>query len=125
MISIEPNTRQFEPGATITARVQWSDLRDNDRLVVRLFWFTTGKGDRDIEIVSEVPLQATGTSGQEVVKLTAPAWPFSYSGKMVSIQWAIEVVRLPGEDAQTVELVIAPDGRARSPYEMTTGVQST
>jgi hypothetical protein len=40
----------------------------------------------------------------------APVFPSSFSGKLISLIWALELVLDPG-GAEAIELVIAPDGK--------------
>ena len=40
----------FEPGDTVRGEVDWSFDRAPERVELRLFWRTTGKGDEDLGI---------------------------------------------------------------------------
>jgi hypothetical protein len=45
-------------------------------------------------------------------QFTAPLAPYSFTGKLVTLTWAVEVVALPRKENTRVEVVIAPGGKA-------------
>ena len=98
----------FEQGATIRGQVAWSEFNRLESLEIRLIWFTRGKGDRDVQIVQQQTIRSNASSGSEPFEFTAPRAPYSFSGKLISIIWAVEVVAFPSRNAESVEIVIAP-----------------
>lgn len=112
MIQLQLQNEQFEPGQEIAGEVIWSGLNVDDRIEVRLVWYTSGKGTRDIEVVSvlplSLPLASSQGEGREQFSLNAPTYPFSFSGKLISIVWAVEGVIMPGGDAATTPIMIGP-----------------
>jgi hypothetical protein len=40
-----------------------------------------------------------------------PWGPYSFSGKLISLIWAFELIALPSEDSIRQEIVIGPDAR--------------
>lgn len=73
-------------------------------LEVRLFWYTEGKGTQDLEIVATQRLDAGGR-----FRLDLPAAPYSFSGKLISLIWAVEVAG-EASGAPRAELLVSPDG---------------
>jgi hypothetical protein len=108
VIEVKLDQQEFEPGELIEGKLTWSQIRQGVDLEIRLIWFTLGKGSRDYSIVSSQPVAQPKESGQIDFRFEAPDWPHSFSGELISLQWAIEVVELPSEEAIEVELVIAP-----------------
>lgn len=111
MIQIELKKTEFHLGETIDGEVRWLGLNEIDSLDIRLIWYTEGKGDRDFQVVASQEIRSPASEGQATFSFTAPNYPASCSGKLVSIRWAIEVVELPGINAQSTKLVISTNGK--------------
>jgi hypothetical protein len=77
---------------------------------VRLFWYTTGKGTRDVGLADRAVFEAPGADDRRDFRLTFPEGPYSFSGRLVSLAWAIELVIEPGGEARRVDLVMSPTG---------------
>lgn len=107
-----PNGRTvYAPGDEIEAAAVWQLDEAPDSLEVRLFWFTEGKGDRDTEVVMAESIEPS-PSGHRTCRFRLPEIvPSSFSGKLISLLWAIELVAEPGERAGRVNLVVSPTGR--------------
>ncbi len=102
----ELSPRRDDPG-----NGHWSLVEAPEALEVRLFWFTQGKGDQDVGVVETTALDGAGREGSRDFSFTAPAAPLSFSGKLISLLWAVELVALPKGDAGRQELVISWTGR--------------
>jgi hypothetical protein len=63
---------------------------------VRLFWYTQGKGTRDVEVVDSLRVDNPEPSGHTRFSFQLPAGPYSFSGRLITLDWAIEAVALPG-----------------------------
>lgn len=98
----------FAPGGIIRGSVHWTREDPPRSAEVRLFWYTLGKGDRDSETAAAVVLDHPQASDRRDFQFTAPAFPPSMSGKLVSVLWAVECLVEPGAAAST-DIVIAPD----------------
>ncbi len=111
-ISLEKAIAEFRPDESIRGRVEWSpEETPIQSLDVRLIWYTGGKGTRDVQVVAQQTISAAPANGQQPFQFKAPRGPFSFSGKLISLVWAIEVIAMPGRDAERVDLEIAPTGK--------------
>lgn len=110
MIELRLNKDQFVPGQEISGEVSWSDLKESARIELRLIWYTAGKGTRDLEVVNVQPIDPAQVDGSQQFQLRAPDFPFSFSGKLISLVWAVEAVVLPSGNASTVPITIGPGG---------------
>ena len=109
-VSTRDGRLSFRPGEAIEGTVSWH-LDEAPRSVeLRLFWYTEGKGDRDLEIVTTLPFEAPGTEDRRGFQILAPAEPWSFSGKLISLTWALEAVAEPGAKAARTEILISPTG---------------
>jgi hypothetical protein len=102
---------QFQPGEEFSGEISWDIENLPAKIELRLFWFTRGKGTEDLEIVDTIPFDAPQSFERRPFRLTLPPGPYSFSGKLISLIWAIEVVALPSKEAARFEFTIGPDGR--------------
>ena len=100
----------YKAGDTIDGMVEWRKDEEVESVEVRLFWFTKGKGTEDIGIAETVNFENCGLIGKEKFSFKAPAGPYSFSGKLISLVWAIETVAEPGGECERVEIVISGTG---------------
>ena len=104
-----PDGPAVVPGGTFRVQAGWWLASPPERLELRLFWHTAGKGTQDVEIVETREL-APSASGQTTVELRAPVGPYSFSGRLISLLWALELVALPAGETARAELVLSPTG---------------
>ena len=112
-ISIEPEGGRtaFEPGGELRGRVDWELSEAVKRIELRLFWYTRGKGTTDVQVVKVQRVDAPPLRGSHDFRFVLPEEPYSFSGKLISLVWAIEAIAEPGERTTRLELVVAPGGR--------------
>lgn len=106
---IVPERPTYQPGELIKGSVTWTSPEPPRKAELRLFWHTQGKGDRDADTVEAVVFELPQPSDAREFRFQAPAFPPSFSGKLISLSWGLELVLEPGGTAAT-ELVIAPGG---------------
>jgi len=123
-IEIDGDRRWFLPGERVTGRAVWRLDDPADAMDLRLFWYTSGKGTEDVKIVDEVNDRTPGTHGEIGFSFDLPLGPYSFSGSLITLAWALELVASPGGDTERVDLVIAPtavevrlEGLGRVPFE--------
>lgn len=106
-IQIDHQSPRFAPGDEIKGKVQWSELPANtNKLAVRLLWFTSGKGTRDMNTCQEI-VQPLGTApSTSTFQFIAPHRPLSFAGQLISLQWAIEAVVFPSMQSTLAEIII-------------------
>lgn len=96
------------PGETVSGRVEWALGRAPDALELRLFWYTEGRGDRDAGLARSMRIERPGETGRQRFDLELPTGPYSFSGSLISLIWALELVTEPGDDATRTEIVVSP-----------------
>lgn len=112
-VSIETAGGQttFEPGAELRGQVEWELATPARRMEVRLFWYTRGKGTTDVQVLKIHRFDVPTLRGREEFRFVLPAEPYSFSGKLISLVWALEAIADPGERTTRLELVVAPEGK--------------
>lgn len=112
-LAIEPmdGRTAFEPSETITVEARWELDSEPESLEVRMVWNTAGKGDTDRGIEKTVTIDAPGPAGSRRLDVALPAAPYSFSGKYVSLIWALELIAEPSGLSGRTEITIAPGRR--------------
>ena len=110
-IEIDENREASEPGAELTGTVSWSMSQPPRSMELRLFWFTRGKGTEDAGVVQTVAFDHPLPDEKRSFRLRLPEAPYSFSGKLISLLWALELVAQPSKAMVRREIVIAPGGR--------------
>lgn len=107
-LAIKDNQTNFAPGETIGGAAGWKLDGPAEQAELRLFWRTEGKGSEDIHIVETVRFDHPGQEEARPFGITAPSSPYSFSGRLISLIWALELVLKPGSHSQRIDLVISP-----------------
>lgn len=112
MIQVETRdgVTSFRPGDDVSGRAWWQLDQQPKDVVARLFWYTQGKGTQDVVVVQEETFPAPLGQDQRKFSFRLPEGPFSFSGSLISLIWAVEVVALPGDESGRVEIVVSPTG---------------
>ena len=98
----------FKPGELVEGRADWQLDEEVDAVEVRLFWYTTGKGSQDVGIVRTLRVGRPDNSGHRDFSMRVPEGPYSFSGKLITLSWAIELVALPGGETERLDIRIGP-----------------
>jgi hypothetical protein len=109
-VTVRDNRFFFRPGEEIEGTVAWHFDEAPRSVELRLFWYTEGKGTQDVEIVTTFPFEAPEADDRRGFRIPAPAEPWSFSGKLISLAWALEAVAEPGAKAGRTEVLISPNG---------------
>ena len=109
-LNIEGNLENFAPGEVIEGQAAWQLAAPPKKIYLRLFWFTQGKGTEDVGVVSETVFDHPGRAGTRTFKIEVPLSPYSFSGRLVSLTWALELSAKGTDQAVTKEIVISPYG---------------
>ena len=109
-IALQEERFSFRTGQDVSGTAAWSLEVPPESVELRIFWRTQGKGDEDVGIAETIVFQAPGREDKREFRLRAPEGPYSFSGKLVSLLWAIEVVAEPGALAGRAEITVSPTG---------------
>jgi hypothetical protein len=110
-LRVQDHKTAFRPGEALEGSMEWTLDRNVEALELRLIWYTQGKGDADVSVEDARRFEAPSLSGSAPFRFTLPAAPYSFSGKLISLSWALEIVTIPGEDSMRYELALSPSGQ--------------
>jgi hypothetical protein len=100
----------YRPGDALAGSVTWRLAAAPESVELRLFWYTVGKGTQDVGVVETQALAAPGTEDSRSFVFRLPDGPYSFSGRLISLIWAVEAVVRPGPRAGRREIVLSPTG---------------
>jgi hypothetical protein len=101
----------FDPGEELNGIVKWSG-EPAASLELRLFWFTRGKGTEDVGIVENVRFEQPLAEGERSFRFRLPPAPYTCSGRLVSVVWALELIAHPSKAVARQELQMGPHKKA-------------
>jgi hypothetical protein len=112
-LSIELNDGKaaFAPGERVEGRIEWGLGANPTALELSLLWYTRGKGTRDVCVLHTNRIEGPGGFGSDKFSFTLPPGPYSFSGKLISLIWALELTCTPGDETVRREVVVSPTGR--------------
>lgn len=109
-IEIDEGRRVFAPGDEVAGVVRWQLDGEPGSVALRLFWQTQGRGDSDVDVVAEESYEAPGSGDRRPFRFRLPEGPYSFSGKLISLVWGLELVADPGGALAHVEITVSPTG---------------
>ncbi|HYU32194.1 MAG TPA: hypothetical protein VEW48_08520 [Thermoanaerobaculia bacterium] len=100
----------FRPGDAIDGTVRWKLPKPPKTIELRLFWSTEGRGDQDLQVVETVPFESPEAQDQRAFRIRLPEGPYSFSGHLITLHWALEAVAEPGDEAGSCFITVSPTG---------------
>ncbi len=111
-IEIDEGRDAFVPGEKLTGTAQWQLPKPPRAVELRLLWSTRGKGTEDAGLVESIRFEDPRPEEKRPFRLRLPEGPYSFSGQLISLVWALELVAAPSQEAARAEFVMAPDRQA-------------
>ncbi|GIW95378.1 MAG: hypothetical protein KatS3mg110_3419 [Pirellulaceae bacterium] len=110
VVHLENDPPHYEPGDVMVAQVEWQLPAPPDYLQVALVWFTRGKGNTDHRVVERLRIDGPlESAGSKRLGIQLPVSPWSFSGRLISLLWAIEVTAYPSRTRTRCPFVMAPN----------------
>ena len=111
-IRLESESSVYQPDAAISGTVQWQLDKPAQSLELRLIYHTTGRGTQDVETVALETFSRPALSESRVFSLMPEAGcPWSFSGKLISVVWGLELVTDQEQLVAKCSLVVSPSGQ--------------
>jgi hypothetical protein len=101
----------FLPGETVEGTASWQLDPPAETVELRLLWYTQGKGDQDVGVVATLAFPEPVAKDRRAFSLQLPEGPYSFSGQLISLLWALELVAEPGSRASRLEITVSPTRR--------------
>lgn len=100
----------FRPGEVVEGVAAWELDAPPKRVTVTLGWHTAGKGGRDAQVVETLAFDDAPPVDARIYRFTLPASPYSFSGKLITLQWTVTLAVEPGEHAASLDVTVSPTG---------------
>ncbi|MDX2108319.1 MAG: hypothetical protein SFY67_18140 [Candidatus Melainabacteria bacterium] len=111
-IVLKDDKKRFLPFEVIEGKIKYDLSRPSKEITVDLVWTTMGKGTIDNYRADSSVISTMGSNrGEGNFRLNAPAGPYSFSGKLISIIWMISCGTENDKEIAEIEIVISPVGR--------------
>lgn len=110
-ILIDHGQTAFTPESVLSGVIRWQLEVPPRGLRLQLMWYTSGKGTTDIHLEESLDFSSSQITGSESFRFTLPSAPYSFSGKYISLHWALELVSQPGSLNTKTEFILSPDGK--------------
>jgi hypothetical protein len=110
-IGLRGERANYEPCDELHGAVAWQLANAPTAVEVRLIWFTSGRGSQDVCVADKVRLELLQPEQAHPFQFQLPEAPHSFSGKLISLAWAVEAVVEPADEAARVNFIMAPGGR--------------
>ncbi len=107
-IKIKDDQAAFGPGDTIEGIASWRLTEDPEHVRLYLIWYTEGKGDEDTAIVDHIELAGAERQGEKPFSIALPEGPYSFEGKLIALQWALELVSLDPVHVERTTIMVSP-----------------
>ncbi len=103
----------FNPSDTVSGTVTWdmAGRKSPKIVIVRLLWFTEGKGSKNSMVVEQKRIAHPNPLGSDDFALKLPNFPWSYEGKLLTIQWVVEA-QMNKEKASPIKIICGPNQEA-------------
>lgn len=101
----------YQPGAVLEGELSWAEQPTPAELSLSLLWHTSGKGTEDAAVVETKTINLSSASGGSSFSFKLPEAPYSFSGSLISLIWAVEAVVLGQNESSQAEFVLSPAGR--------------
>ena len=114
MSELEIKTRgdktSFLPGEVVEGQVSWATESAPGMIELRLFWRTQGKGTRDMSVVQSLMFENPRWQGTRDFRFQLPEGPYSFSGKLISLIWALELIVTSTNETERLDILVSPTG---------------
>jgi hypothetical protein len=112
VIQIRDRRTEFSPRETVVGEVSWQADSPPHSAELRLLWYTSGRGLMDTGTIETIPFSNPQASETRPFAFTLPDGPYSFSGTLITLSWALELVLQPGDHSESMDITVAPEGKA-------------
>ena len=115
-IKTEFDNLAYVPGERIRGTVSWRLSSVPKAAALRLFYYTEGKGTQDVEIVEDFGFDAPTATEEREFDFELPQGPYSFSGKLISLIWALELEIIDDGPVERLIFTLSPTGEEVNLY---------
>jgi len=109
-LQFENGAAKFKPGETLRGLAGWRLDQPATSIDLRLFYYTEGKGTQDVVIIHTTSLDNPLQRGSHPFQFDLPATPYSFSGNLISLIWAVEMIVRPSNESTRLPFILSSNG---------------
>jgi hypothetical protein len=107
-IDLSDQKTSYLPGDAVSGAVSWSLDNPPKGAQLRLFWYTKGKGTQDVGVFGSQVFENPKPSDSRSFSFSLPLGPYTFSGKLISLIWALELIIEPHAQTTRQEIMVSP-----------------
>lgn len=116
LITIRGILPSYLPSTPVTGVVNWQLSQRIDKIIIRLFWMTSGTAPVQIGVVDTYTIERADPAGTSRFEFQLPAGPWSFQGQLLGLGWGVEVIALPSKLHASAIFTVSPAGTVIDPY---------
>lgn len=101
----------YFPGDTLQGEILWDLAQDSEEVILSLGWWTSGVGTKDESILDYKSWENPPRIGKERFSFTLPPGPFSFSGRLISLEWGLELSAKKSSGKTLQTFILSPSGQ--------------
>lgn len=110
-IQLKDGKISYQPGEKINGELEWDLNQEVENIAINVFWYTEGIGNQDSEIAGTEIIKSPLKSDRQSFEIELPMAPYSYSGQISSLKWAIEATVLKDKVKDVKEFSMMPGNK--------------
>jgi hypothetical protein len=110
-IQLKDGKISYQPGEKLRGELEWNLTQEVNDITINIFWYTEGAGDQDSEIAVTETIKMPLKSDRQSFEIELPIAPYSYSGQITSLKWAIEASTLQEKVKDVKEFSMTPGNK--------------
>lgn len=108
-IDIELSDSHFEPSEMVKGTIRWRLSQPPEKIIFHMGWYTEGRGSQDSCIEFEKEWDTAFDTGAEVFSCQLPHAPYSFSGKLIELNWYLSAETKKGRAYVRKTITLGPN----------------
>lgn len=108
VLTLNQDPTTIVPGQVIEGSAGWRLEDAPSSAVLRLFWYTEGRGTQEVRVVEELKLPTHLSEASGTFRFTVPGMPYSFQGQLITVKWAIELLVNKDREVERLDLIVSP-----------------
>ena len=110
-IELKDGKTSYNPGEKIRGKLEWELAQEVPEITINIFWYTEGIGEQDSELAKTEVIKAPLQNDRQNFEIDLPMAPYSYSGQITALKWAIEATAMKDKVKDVKEFSMTPGNR--------------
>jgi hypothetical protein len=110
-IRLNSDRNTFVPGQTAEGVVSWQLDDEPQKLTLALHWYTQSRADGQSGMADCIEFERPGVNGSKPFSLEIPQGPYSFKGRLLSLNWVLELSASPGTGLARHAITVSPTGQ--------------